>query len=560
MRRKGFLFLVMCMSAIYAFADKLPKAVEKARASVVSVITYNQGVMLHNGVAVFAGENGDLLSSHSLFVGADSAVVIDSKGVVRPVKYIVGVNEVFDCIRIRVNADKKIKPLVASSLPVADGETLFMLGYGVGKSGFVEQTAAERVDSVYSCVYYTLKKPMESRFLSLPVVNAKGELVALMQEAASGDTINSYAVGASVSAMLEASTATFGKGYYSSMGIRTALPNDKEKALSCLYMLALVGDSASYRNVIDDFITAYPDSYEGYVSRAEYEAVVLRDLNAAELSWEKALKLSKDAADVHFGKAKNMNTILLAGDSVSHPMLSFANVMAEFDKAIAIDNQLLYLNGKADALYAHGCFDEAAECYEALATTDMHNPEIFANASMCYKQVGNYEKSVAMLDSAVNCFDAAAAKSAAPYILTRALVYVAAEKFRNAVFDYNKYEELMAGTLGAEFYYMREQAELSAKMYQQALNDIDIAIDLAPTNIAYYVEKGLLCYRVKLSDEGIRVLDEAKALAPDIPDIHYLLGRLYMQKGEDSLARPCLEKALQLGHSSAGAVLEQLGN
>ena len=188
----------MCMSAIFAFADKLPKAVEKARASVASVITYRQGVMLHNGVAVFAGENGDLLSTHSLFVGADSAVVIDSKGVARTVEYIVGVNEIFDCIRIRVNADKKIKPLVASSLPVTDDETLFMLGYGVGKGGFVEQAAVERVDSVYSCAYYTLKRPMESRFLSLPVVNANGELVAMMQQAAAGDTVHCYAIGASV--------------------------------------------------------------------------------------------------------------------------------------------------------------------------------------------------------------------------------------------------------------------------------------------------------------------------------------------------------------------------
>ncbi len=548
------------MSAIFAFADKFPKTVDKARSSVASVITYRQGVMLHNGVAVFADENGDLLSSRSLFVGADSAVVIDCKGTVYPVVCIVGENEVLDCIKVRVNAYKKIKPLVSSSSPVTAGETLYLLGYGVDKGGFVEEAVVERVDSVYSCAYYTLKKPMEPRFFSLPVVNAKGELVAMMQEAATGDTINSYAIGTSVSAILNASAATFGRGYYPSMGIRTALPASKEDAQFCLYMQTLVGDSISYKNVIDDFIAAYPDSYEGYASRAEYEAMVLRDLNAAEQSWDKALKLTNNAAEVYFGKAKSLNTILLAGDSVSHPMLSFANVLAEFDKAIAIDNQPLYINAKADMLSAHGRFNDAAECYELLAATNMRSPEIFANASMCYKEVKNYEKSVAMLDSAVNCFPADAEKSAAPYILTRALIYATAGKYRNAVFDYNKYEELMGGVLRAEFYYLREQAELSAKMYQQALNDIDTAIDLDPKNIAYYIEKGLLCYRVKLSDEGIRVLNEANALAPDMPDVHYLLGRLYMLKGENEVARLSLEKALQLGHPDAEAILNQLGN
>ena len=96
MKRLGVLLLVACMSALPLFAGKLPKGVDKARRAVASVVTYRQGIVLHSGTAVFAGERGDLLSSRSLFVGADSAVVVDHKGVVRPVKCIVGVNEIFD--------------------------------------------------------------------------------------------------------------------------------------------------------------------------------------------------------------------------------------------------------------------------------------------------------------------------------------------------------------------------------------------------------------------------------------------------------------------------------
>ena len=111
MRRVFLSLFAFCLSVLSVYADKLPKGVEKARQSVASVVTYRQGVMLHNGTAVFAGNRGDLLSSRSFFVGADSAVVIDSKGIVRPVKRIVGVNDVFDCIRVRVDADKKLKKL-----------------------------------------------------------------------------------------------------------------------------------------------------------------------------------------------------------------------------------------------------------------------------------------------------------------------------------------------------------------------------------------------------------------------------------------------------------------
>ena len=550
----------MLLWAVGSYADKLPKGVEKARQSVASVITYRQGVMLHNGTAVFAGEKGELLSSRSLFVDADSAVVIDNKGAVYAVDCIVGVNEMFDCVKVRVAAGKKLKSLPVSATPVVSGETVYMLGYGVGKGGFIESVNVERVDSVYSCAYYTLAKKMEQHFTALPLVNVNGELVAVMQEAAASDTVNSYAIGASLSSMLDVSVPVYGRGYYPSMGIRTALPQSKENALSCLYMQAIVGDSASYKKVIDYFIALYPDCYEGYLSKAEYEAVVLRDMNAAEQSWNKAFKLAKEPAEVHFGKSKTINSIILQGDTLSHPMLSLANALAEIDKAMAADAQSLYISTKADILFSHGDFAAAAECYEQLASTDMRSAEVFAKASQCYRNVGDYEKSVAMLDGALNCFDSVLVRESAPYILTRALVNVTAKKFRDAVLDYNRYENIMSGTLGAEFYYLREQAELGAKMYQQALNDIDSAIYLDSRNVSYYIEKAILCYRVKLSDEGLRILAEAEAFAPDIADIYYLKGRLYVQKGEQEKALPCLEKALALGHPDAASVLELLKN
>ena len=560
MRKYILLLLAMSLPVYFAFADKLPKYVDKARQAVAGVVTYKQGIMLHNGTAVFAGECGDVLSSRSLFVGADSAVVIDYKGVVRPVTRIIGVDEMFDGIRVRVAADKKLKSLPVSTSSVVVGEALFQLGYGVGKSGFAEQAIVERVDSVYSRAYYTLSKPMELHLTALPLVNGKGELVALMQEAASVDTVNSYAIGVSMLSKLEVSVPHFGKGFYPSMEIRTALPRSKENALSCLYMQSIIGDSISNRNVIDDFIAQYPQCFEGYISKAEYEAVTLCDLSAAEHSWNRAFELAENPAEVHFCKAKVINKILLEGDSTLHPMLSLSTVLTEMDKAMKADPQSLYLNGKAEIYYQHGYYASAAECYIALAATDMRSPEVFAKASQCYQTLNDYERSVALLDSAVACIDAAQVKLSAPYILTRALVNVAAEKYRKAVLDYNRYEEIVGGESNAEFYYLREQAELRVKMYSQALRDIDNAIYLDPQNVAYYIEKGLLCYRVKLSDEGIRTLTEAVELAPGVPDIHYLLGRLYVQKGEKEKGVTCLEKAVELGHSDAAAVLQQLGN
>ena len=65
MKRYALLFLA-AMSAVFSFADKLPKKVDKSRSCVASVLTYNNGVLKNSGAAVFVG-GGDLLSSYSLF-------------------------------------------------------------------------------------------------------------------------------------------------------------------------------------------------------------------------------------------------------------------------------------------------------------------------------------------------------------------------------------------------------------------------------------------------------------------------------------------------------------
>ena len=96
------------------------------------------------------------------------------------------------------------------------------------------------------------------------------------------------------------------------------------------------------------------------------------------------------------------------------------------------------------------------------------------------------------------------------------------------------------------------------KMYQQALNDIETAIDLAPGNVLYYLEKGMLCYRVKFTEEGIRTMQKACEIAPKAADTYYLLGRLYIQQGDKEKAKPALESAVELGHPDARAQLDDL--
>ena len=113
--KRGLSILVALLVAItVSAADKLPKKAVKASASVASLLTFSDGVLKKSGTAVFVGGGGDALVPYSLISGADSAVIVDANGKPRPVIGIVGLNNVYDCVRVRVAADKKI-----SHLPVA---------------------------------------------------------------------------------------------------------------------------------------------------------------------------------------------------------------------------------------------------------------------------------------------------------------------------------------------------------------------------------------------------------------------------------------------------------
>ncbi len=556
--KKTIMFFALLLAVVAVQAQRVAKDVSNARQAVATILTFSNGELKGNGTGVFLGENGELLASRSLFLGVDSAVTIDPAGKVRPVERILGVNEMFDCVKVRVAWDRKIKSLPIAGQGVAAGEELYMLSYGTKKNGVITPLTVDAVDSIYSCGYYTFSFPMQQQYLSLPVVNVEGELVGIMQPVSRRDTIHSYAVSASFASGLAPGSLNYGRGYYPGMRIRTAMPATKEAAMSCMYMQTIAGDSASYRGAIEDFISLYPESYEGYLSRAEFQAVFMRDLDLATASWERALSFTDNKGEIYFNKAKVINSIVQSGDTLSSPLLSYSNAMAALDKAIEADNQPLYVNYKADMLYSQGNYTAASDCYEALTATPLRSPDIFARAAQCQNMLENYDRSIALLDSAVCYFGADTLAASAPYLLTRAIVNMTAGNYRAAVFDYNKYGQIMQGSLNASFYYMREQAELKARMFQQALDDIDTAIYLDPQNLMYYIEKALICYRVKMPDEGISSLETAKEIVGEEPSIYYMLGRLYLQAENVEKAKENLQKALSLGYSEAEELLRTI--
>ena len=104
---------------------------------------------------------------------------------------------------------------------------------------------------------------------------------------------------------------------------------------------------------------------------------------------------------------------------------------------------------------------------------------------------------------------------------------------------------------------MREQCEAKGKLYQQALNDIIIAIRLEPKEPLYYAELANLSLRIGKRETAIEAAKRALELDADYADAHMVLGIALCEEGKKAEGRTSLEKAKALGHEQAEKFLEK---
>lgn len=557
------LFLLLVVAVGSLFAAKEPKEVAGVRKSLAVILVYNDGKLLRNGFGVFVGEKGEVLSSYSLFQDADSAVCVDVAGRVRPIECIVGADDIYDCIKVRAAWDKKIKPLKIAANAASEGDVLYMVASVSKKSAPAEQLIVSDVATVSSVAYYTFQKPLPAVYQSAPVVSESGELVALVQPSAVSDTIRSYAIAASFVDALATTSLTYNSSLFENIDIKRALPPTQKEALTTLYLLQGLSSGSDRNKFLEplfDYIDEYPQSYEGHLMLAEHYATADGAFDKARTEWDEALRLTDRRDDVYYNISKVFTGAVAryaaGNDSVAVQFVDSA--LVNINKAIAIKCEPLYLNFKAELHFAKGDFADAYDCYEALSRTNMSSADVYAAAAKCKEALDELDAAIVLMDSAVATFGSLPVGAMAPYMLNRAMLKHKVGRAREAVLDFNEYENLREGKLTAPFYYMREQAEYDARMYQQALADIELAIYMQPDEPLYLIEKARLCYRVKMVDEALLSLARAVELVPESPDVHYLVGRCHLYKGDNAMAKEAFMRAKEYGHPDAEARLADI--
>lgn len=545
---------ILLFAVLPAITLAQPGWVKKATKSVFTLKTFAaDGSLIGSTNGFFTSANGDAVSNFTPFKGASRAVVIDAAGKELPVVSIVGVNDMYDVVKFRVSG--KTQPLTISSGTTPIGSQVWLLPYHEVKSvpaGTVRK--AETFQGEYE--YYTIAMTMPANTVSTPLINQAGEVIGMMQQPATDkDTLN-YAVSARFADSLKTSGFGMNEATLLQTKIKKELPDDIKEAVLALYMASSRQDSASYVTLVEDFIQKFPNAADGYMYRAQVNASN-NNFAAAEKDMETAIKNSTQKDDTHYNYARMIYNKNIFQADKSYDNWSLDKALEEIRLANTLNPQPMYRQMEANILFAQKKYQEAYDIYTQLSNTNLKGAELFYSAARCKEMLKDSTAMLALLDSTMNCFTKPYLKEAAPYLWARAQARVQAKKYRDAVSDMNDYEELMVANINDNFYYIRHQAEVEGRLYQQALNDITRAIVMNPKETYYYAEKASLEIRVGLYDNAIATAKESLVVDPNDSDGYLFLGVAQCLKGNKKDGIPNLQKAKEMGNLQADKLIEK---
>ena len=548
-----FAACVCCM--VNAQPDKW---VKKASKAVFTLKTFNaDGSLIGSGNGFFITADGVAVSSYTPFRGAAKAVVIDAMGKEYEVKSIIGANDVYDIAKFRVDATKC--QTLRTAPAAVENTSLWLLPYNAKNAYSCTAAKVKSVQKVQNDYdYYTLEATAPENTVGCPYLNANGEVVGIQQQSSSDDNTTQYAVGAAFATGLKMTGLSLNDPALKATSIKKDLPDELDQAILTLYLASTLGDAQSFVGLVDDFIAKFPQASDGYSYKAQIMAAK-DNYPEADKYMKLAIDNATDKAEARYNYAKMMyQNLIYFYDSASHAW-SYEQALEQAEQAVALDPQLPYLTQKAQLLFACKRYADSYAAFQDVIGKGGRTAECFYGAARCKEQLNDTTACLALLDSAVATFSKPYLKEAAPYIYARAQALAESGKYRLAVNDYNEYENLMISQVNSEFYYIRSQVEAKARLFQQALNDLDKAIDKSPDILLYRSEKASLQIRVHLLDQAIETASECIRLFPDASDGYLFLGLAQCLNNNKVQGVGNLLKAKDLGDAQADVLIEKYG-
>ena len=414
--RLGRVFLFLLLSLVsFAASAQSPKTLKQVKKAVYTLQTYDaEGNVLSTGNGFFAND-GDFITSYALLPNCAKAVVVDHKGKTHEVVKVLGANETYDIVRLQTAPIKKLvsTPIDTVNISQMHGtennlqlKELFLPAIGNEKKAFdmwIPILSTEQAAGSYH--YYTLRHTGSPTLSHRPLLDATGNVVAIVQPSVETDTVL-YALDIRYALDLAVKALSVNDRSYRALPLRKALPADIDQALVSLFLVSDQDDAALRSEVIDEFISSFPESHEGYLSRAAHHIALKSDsaYALAEADHVMALERAADKADeVHFQIAKQM--LLVALDTLQqYKDWNYERVLAEIDKARAINPLPIYTQQQGDIYITMKDYTSAYEKYMEVNRSDIGSPDTWLRTAYIIEQragEGDVELAIALIDSAV---------------------------------------------------------------------------------------------------------------------------------------------------------------
>lgn len=561
---KKILLLLSCIFTLTSLAqNKVPKWLKEARKASFSIISYDaKDNILHHGNGFFISKDGVAMADLTLFKDASRATIVTYKGKEYPIQEILGVSEMYDAIKFKVATTKKVNHLTLAKEGTPKGTFVYLLPYATYKKKDCESGKVIEVSTLPKDThYYTIGIPFHEKKVSNALLNAKGEVIALLQRDNSGGEKQSFALGTDFVNQLSISALDANNKLLNTLKFTIGLPENQEQALLYTYMKASSLDSKAYLQLLNQYIAKYPTSVEGYLRRASQYIYSFRDeahISLADEDLKTAEKLSEKKEDVYFTRAKLVMDHLTLKPKVDYTAWDFTYALAENEKALKLDSLPAYMQQRAQLFFVQKKYNEAYTWFEKVQHTKLASADNTYSMAKSKELAGGEASTVlALMDSVIQQIPQPSPSKMASYYIERANLYMQNKAYKKAFFDYNAFYKAMHGQVSDAFYFYREQAAIQFRHYKQAIEDIDKAIALSPKNSIYLIEGGSIYLRIGKSDKALTYLNRALELEEKSTDALRLIGLCYIQKKEHKKAFNYFQKAIDLGDELSKTLLEK---
>lgn len=574
------LFFIICSVTVSlaqtAQEVAAPRWVAKVQKSLVSILSYDaKNELLHRGTGICVDDAGTVICPYGLLKDAYSAQVVDMNGRQEKVTHVLGANDTYDVVKLEVKSLRTPSLRLGGSTTAVNGSRVYALPFSKQEITTCYSSTVQKKEIVEEkYAYYTLSSVLNATCDGAALLSENGQLLGMVQSAIGG---HSYAIDAAYARNLtvDALQTKASALALSSIHLPKGIPDSREEALVYLFFQSHSADNTSYMDMLNQFISRWPNCAEGYYRRITPELDLLQ-FDEANKDLETYLNLAEDKMTAHANAAQTIHTKLhyqsdkpyekwtydlaLSHNSEAQRLAQQQVAAAKTDslRKVAQMKVLEYRLQEAQLLSAKGEDRAALAIYDEVNASPYRAPATYFAASMAHEAAGDSaDVCLALMDSALALLPQPLTQEAASYVLRQGQLLATMGKYRAAVRAYNQYDTLLNHQMSAQFYYDRAMLEQEGRMFQLALNDLDLAIKMQPRQALYYVEKSALLLRVNMLDECIESAQQCIALSPKLYDAYRIMGYAQIQKGDKQTARKNLETAVSLGDTQAQELLDQ---